>query len=124
MSTEQLDTTVSQLLDNYNHFLEGYRFTVCSDHKPLTFAIQTQTSSHAPCIAQQMVFVLRFTDNIGCMPGGDNVVVNTLSWAFVASVTPPPQHTSVDIDVFVAAQEDVEILLALCLGPSSILKVC
>ena len=64
---------------HFRHFLEGRQFHVLTDHKPLTFALQTRSDRHSPRQARQLDFISQFTSTIRHIHGPDNVVADTLS---------------------------------------------
>ena len=58
--------------------LEGWPFTIYTDHKPLTYELGKVADGLTARECQQLSYVVKFTTDIRHMPGVDNVVVNTL----------------------------------------------
>ena len=66
-------------IKHFRHFLEGRRFHVLTDHKPLTFALNTRSDRHSPRQARQLDYISQFTSTIRHIHGLDNVVADALS---------------------------------------------
>ena len=96
-----------QGIRHFRFMLEGRRFTLYTDHKPLTFAL-----SRLPWTARQcrhFSYVAEFTGDIRHIAGQDNVVADTLSrppqaGATVAVVAATPQ--TLDYATIAEAQRD------------------
>ncbi|GFS18965.1 Pol polyprotein [Elysia marginata] len=65
-------------LKHFRHFLEGRLFTLYTDHKPLTFALTSQTD-RSPRQTRHLSFIAEFTTDIQHIKGKFNVVADTLS---------------------------------------------
>jgi hypothetical protein len=63
--------------------LEGRRFTLYTDHKPLTTAVRRSTEPWIAKQCRQLAYIAEFTSDIQHIAGTDNVVADTLS-------RPPP----------------------------------
>jgi hypothetical protein len=96
-STQQRYSTFDrELLACYEavrHFrwlLEGRRFFILSDHKPLSFALSKAADAWSARQQRQLSYVAEYTSDIRHVPGKDNVVADLLSWpaACIASVPP------------------------------------
>ena len=61
------------------HLLEGRPFHVLTDHKPLTFALNSRSDRHSPRQARQLDYISQFTSTIRHVHGLDNVVADALS---------------------------------------------
>ena len=59
--------------------LEGRRFTLYTDHKPLTTAIRRSTEPWTAKQCRQLAYIAEFTSDIQHIAGTDNVVADTLS---------------------------------------------
>ena len=68
-------------IKHFCHFLEGRHFHVLTDHKPLTFALNTRSDRHSPRQARQLDYISQFTSIIRHIQGSDNVVADALSFA-------------------------------------------
>ena len=66
-------------IKHFRHFLEGRHFHVLTDHKPLTFALNTRSDRHSPRQARQLDYISQFTSTIRHVHGSDNVVADALS---------------------------------------------
>ncbi len=66
-------------IQHFRHFLEGRPFQVLTDHKPLTFALNSRSDHHSPRQARQLDYISQFTPAIRHTRGLDNVVADTLS---------------------------------------------
>ena len=58
--------------------LEGSRFYVLSDHKPLTFALHRQSDAWSACQQRHLSYVAEYTSDIRHMAGKENVVADCL----------------------------------------------
>jgi len=67
--------------------LEGRRFTLYTDHKPLTFALSKAAEPWTPCQCSHLSYVAEFTGDIRHIAGEHNVVADTLSCPPQAAVT-------------------------------------
>ena len=67
------------VMKHFRHFLEGREFHVFTDHKPLTFALNTRSDHHSPCQARQQDYISQLTSNIRHIQGSDNPVADALS---------------------------------------------
>lgn len=68
-------------IKNFRHTLEGRNFTVYSDtdHKPLTFALNTKSEKYYPRDYRQLDYISQYTTDIRYIRVHDNIVANTLS---------------------------------------------
>lgn len=65
-------------IKHFRHFLEGREFTICTDHKPLVFALNSKTD-RSPRQTRHLEYIAQFTSNIVHVPGSANGVADTLS---------------------------------------------
>ena len=65
-------------IKHFRYFVEGRDFTIYTDHKPLTRAIQSKTERN-PRQSRHLDFISQFTTDIQHVHGADNVVADTLS---------------------------------------------
>jgi hypothetical protein len=67
---------------HFRWMLEGRRFTIYTNHKPLTFALFKAADTWTARQGRQLSYVAEFTSAIRHVPGVENVVADNL--------TPPP----------------------------------
>ena len=70
----------------FRYFVEGRKFAIFTDHKPLTFVFNKVSGKWSPRQQRHLCFVSLFTTDIRYVPGPDNVVAYALSRA-------PPQES-------------------------------
>ena len=66
-------------IKHFRHFLEGRHFHVLTDHKPLTFALNTRLDRNSPRQARQLDYISQFTSTIRHVQGLDNIIADALS---------------------------------------------
>ena len=65
-------------IKHFRHFLEGREFTLYTDHKPLTTAVNSQ-SDRPPRQTRHLSYISEFTTDIQHVQGKHNVVADALS---------------------------------------------
>jgi hypothetical protein len=73
---------------HFRYMLEGRRFAIFTDHKPLTYALARVSDPWAARQSRQLSYVVEHTSDIHHIAGAANVVADTLSR--------PPGHTVVE----------------------------
>jgi hypothetical protein len=68
---------------HFRHILEGRRFTIFTDHKPLTYALSRTSDPWSARHARQLSYPAEYTNDIRHIAGEENIVADTLS-------RPPP----------------------------------
>ena len=63
---------------HFQHFVEGRDFFILTDHKPLTFALQSN-HNRSPRQLRHLDFISQFTNDICHIRGTDNCVADALS---------------------------------------------
>ena len=63
---------------HFQHFVEGRDFFILTDHKPLTFALQSN-HNRSPRQLRHLDFISQFTNDIRHVRGTDNCVADALS---------------------------------------------
>ena len=109
-------------IKHFRHFLEGRHFQVLTDHKPLTFALNTRSDRHSPRQARQLDYIPQFTSNIHHIPGPDNVVADALS-RIEANALLSGQPPTVDFAAMAKTQAINPQIRALQSSPSTTLVV-
>ncbi len=64
---------------HFRHMLEGRKFTVYTDHKPLTYALSRTSDPWSARQARQLSYLVEHTADIRHIGGEENVVADTLS---------------------------------------------
>jgi RNase H-like domain found in reverse transcriptase len=106
----------------FRYMLEARRFTIYTDHKPLTFAIHKVAEPWSARQARHLSYVAEFSTDIRHVAGVDNVVADTLSRpprpAVICSV--PATPGSLDMAALAAVQRTCPAVAA---GKDSSLKL-
>ena len=66
------------VVKHFQHFVEGRDFHILTDHKPLTFALNSN-HNHSPRQLRHLDFISQFTNDILHIKGIDNSVADALS---------------------------------------------
>ena len=61
--------TVYLAIKHFRHFVEGRGFYVLTDHKPLTFALSTNSDNYTRRQIRHLDYISQFTDNIRHVKG-------------------------------------------------------
>lgn len=64
---------------HFKHILEGRQFTIFTDHKAITYAINVASDNHSPRESRQLSYISQFTSDIQHIPGKQNIVADCLS---------------------------------------------
>ena len=64
---------------HFCHMLEGRRFAVYTDHKPLTYALSRVSDPWTARQSRQLSYVAEYTSDIRHITGATNIVADTLS---------------------------------------------
>ena len=84
---------------HFRHFLEGRKFHVLTDHKPLTHALASSSDRYSPRETRQLDYISQFTSDIRHIKGKDNPVADALSRLDINAV-----YTSSPIDFTLLAE--------------------
>jgi cleavage and polyadenylation specificity factor subunit 1 len=63
----------------FKHLLEGRKFTVYTDHKPIIYAFLQKPDKASPRQCRQLQYISEFTTDIQYITGENNVIADTLS---------------------------------------------
>ena len=75
---------------------------LCSDHKPLVYAISKASDRWSPRQQRQLAYIFEFTTDFRLIDGKNNTVADTLSRAGISVITSP--QPEVDYKAMAAAQ--------------------
>ena len=64
---------------HFRYYLEGCQFHLLTDHKPLTFALHVNSSTHSPSESRHLAYISEFTTDIRHICGLENSVADALS---------------------------------------------
>ena len=75
---------------HFRRLIEGRDITICTDHKPITFAFDrnASTKNEIPRRSRQLDYISQFCTNIQHIPGEQNVVADCLSR--IQAIDSPP----------------------------------
>lgn len=107
---------VYQAVKHFRFLVEGRKFTVYTDHKPLMFAFQQKSDKCSPRQFRYLDFIGQFTTDLQHLSGKDNVVADALSR--INEVT-----DCVNFEDLSRSQDTDEELRALRHGSSSALQI-
>jgi cleavage and polyadenylation specificity factor subunit 1 len=103
---------VYKAVKHFRHMLEAHRFTIFTDHKPITYTFLQKRDKFSPRQFSHLDFIAQFTTDICHVSGQDNVLADALSR--VESVTALPSH-----DTLAASQDtDDELRTLLASNPA------
>ena len=66
-------------IKHFRHSIKGRRFFIVTDHKPLTFALASQSKHHSPRQIRHLDFIAQFTSDIRFLKGSSNAAADALS---------------------------------------------
>ena len=96
-------------IKHFLHFVEGREFYVLTDHKPLTFALSTNSDKYTPRQVRHLDYISQFTGDIRHVKGMDNTVADALSRSSVNQLH-ATQAPALDMELMAKAQtEDPEL---------------
>ena len=97
----------------FRHMLEGHRFCIFTDQKPLTSAFFKAREPVSNRQRQQLAFISEFTNDIAHLPGLENIVADALNCQFdddrASSIVNAISHSLADIDLAELATEQPPI---------------
>ena len=95
-------------IKHFRYYVEGRVFTVYTDHKPLTYSMNTKSERSSPRQARHLDYISQFTSDIRYTKGINNPVADALSRVELNQVeTNPP---IIDLEAMATAQGNCEFL--------------
>ena len=89
---------------HFRHHLEGRKFFINTDHKPLTFAF-TSGADRSPRQTRHLSYIAEFTSDVRHIKGTSNVVADTLSRPAIFAVTGHPEVATINFAALARAQD-------------------
>ena len=65
-------------IKQFQHFVEGCKFHVITDHKPLTYSLFSNSNRYSTRQVRQLDFISEFTTDVRHVNGTDNPVTDAL----------------------------------------------
>ncbi|CAH8608307.1 unnamed protein product [Schistosoma intercalatum] len=87
-------------IKHFRHAVEGRRFILFTDHKPLTYALHTKSDRYSPRECRHLDYIPQFTTDLRHIQGKSNCVADALSRIQMNAVTLPV----LDLPAMAAAQ--------------------
>lgn len=105
-------------IKHFRHLLEGREFVVYTDHKPLTYALNSAPDKYSPRESRQLDFISQFTSDIRYIEGEANVVADALSRINCNTMC----LNNIDLEAIAEAQTDDPELTSIQKNPSLKIK--
>ena len=103
---------------HFRHFIEGCVFHICTNHKPLIYALDARADHHSPRQVRQLDFITQFSTDIRYVKGTENCVADALSRISVGTIR--SDLASIDFSAMAIAQQEDEELDHLQSGTTSL----
>ena len=107
-------------IKHFRHYIEGRHFHVLTDHKPLTYALNTRSDRYSHRQSRHLDYISQFTTAIRHIQGTQNVVADTLS-RIEANALVTNQPPKVNFEAIAEAQSTDNQLRALQTSPTTTL---
>ena len=91
----------------FRHMLEGRTFCVYTDHKPLTYALQSKPDHYSPREVRHLDYISQFTSDIRHISGSSNAAADALSRLEIDALE---VSAVIDFEAIAAAQQTDEEL--------------
>ena len=88
---------------HFRHFLEGHKFYVLTDHKPLTHALSAAPARYSPRETRHLDFISQFTSDIRHINGKENPVADALTRMDINALN---YLSAIDFIILAAAQQN------------------
>ncbi|CAH8533321.1 unnamed protein product [Dicrocoelium dendriticum] len=99
---------------HFRHLLEGRRFILLTDHKPLVYAFRSASDRYSPRETRHLDYLSQFCVDVRYIDGSNNAVADALSRAHMNQLSSTP----IDLERIAAAQNDDPELVQLRSNPS------
>ncbi|XP_039429735.1 uncharacterized protein LOC120413094 [Culex pipiens pallens] len=96
-------------VEYFRYMVEGRKFVIFTDHKPLTFAMASNSNSRLPHEQRYLKYISCFTTDIRHISGRNNVVADALSRVATISMPCPIDYEQMAVDQ--AADDELQQLL-------------
>ena len=106
-------------IKHFRHFVEGRTFHVLTDHRPLTFALATNSERHTPRQIRHLDYISQFTSDIRHINGSQNAAADALSRIGMNSLN--DTSTILDLGEIAKAQKEDSELHNMRSAPSSLI---
>ena len=94
-------------IKHFRHSIEGRRFFIATDNKPLMFALASQSKHHSPRQIRHLDFIAQFTSDIHFLKGSSNAATDALYRVEVDAIhVLSDTVSSIDFAVVARAQRD------------------
>ncbi|CAH8611522.1 unnamed protein product [Dicrocoelium dendriticum] len=87
---------------HFRHVLEGRRFVILTDHKPLVYAFRAASDRYSPRETRHLDYLSQFCVDIRYLDGPNNVVADALSRAHIHQLSSSP----IDLEEMSVAQNN------------------
>lgn len=113
-------TAIFQAIKHFRYLLEGRKFIIYTDHKPLIYAFNQKSNNASPRQIRQLDFISQFTTTIRHIEGKDNIVADLLSRIEAMTTEPRPTYPE---EIYQQQQDDAELHNLLNTNPESFIKI-
>ncbi len=72
-------TAAYEAVKHFRYYLEGREFVICTDHKPLIYALAQDIDTALPRPSRQLSYIAQFACKFDYVPGPENVVADSFS---------------------------------------------
>lgn len=77
-------TAIVEAIKYFHYFVDGNKFTIYTDHKPLIAGFHKKTTPLSPMQQRYLSFISEYTEDIRHLPGKQNVIADMLSRSLMA----------------------------------------
>lgn len=88
---------VCAAIRHFKHYVEGCKFTIFTDHKPLTYSLFSHSDRYSPRQVHHLDYISQFTSDIRHVTGSDNPVADALSRININAIHQLPNGWSSDL---------------------------